>query len=251
MRGSAMRAAACIARPNHSHRQALSPPGLRICVSSAEARAAGAKRRTRPLHRRPRAVPRSSAQGLSARSFHRERAGIANGRRFYRPQRLTAQGKENLATRTAALVIPAVGNNYLRHEKLQRFMLANDSVTVAVEVPIWLTRPTSQHLSVTTASDSYPKVHRTTKPSPAISTFCRSAMARCISSTTNQTPAPTARWRSSPSMPWHSPGSPGCVCSTSMRVVQRAAILRIFLAHGARPYELRCPPPPLRASLLP
>ena len=42
---------------------------------------------------------------------------------------------------SAALIIPAVGNNYLRHEKLQRFILANDSVTVAVEVPIWLTRP--------------------------------------------------------------------------------------------------------------
>ena len=54
--------------------------------------------------------------------------------------RLTARAKENFATRTAALIIPAVGNNYLRHEKLQRFMLANDSVTVAVEVPILLTR---------------------------------------------------------------------------------------------------------------
>jgi ribosomal protein L37AE/L43A len=47
--------------------------------------------------------------------------------------------KENAATQTAALIIPAVGNNKLRHETLQRFMLANDSVTVAVEIPIWLT----------------------------------------------------------------------------------------------------------------
>jgi hypothetical protein len=47
--------------------------------------------------------------------------------------------KENFATRTAALIIPSVGNNRLRHETLQRFMLANDSVTVAVEIPIWLT----------------------------------------------------------------------------------------------------------------
>jgi ATP-dependent exoDNAse (exonuclease V) beta subunit len=36
-------------------------------------------------------------------------------------------------------VIPSVGDNYRRHEALQRFMLANDSVTLAVEVPIWLT----------------------------------------------------------------------------------------------------------------
>jgi len=47
--------------------------------------------------------------------------------------------KENAATETAALIIPAVGNNKLRHETLQRFMLANDSVTVAIEIPIWLT----------------------------------------------------------------------------------------------------------------
>jgi transposase-like protein len=46
--------------------------------------------------------------------------------------------RENAATQTAALIIPAVGNNKLRHETLQRFMLANDSVTVAVEIPIWL-----------------------------------------------------------------------------------------------------------------
>jgi transposase-like protein len=46
--------------------------------------------------------------------------------------------KENYATRTAGLVIPTVGDNRLRHETLQRFMLANDSVTLAVEIPIWL-----------------------------------------------------------------------------------------------------------------
>ncbi len=52
--------------------------------------------------------------------------------------RLTVNAKENFATRTAALIVPTVGDNRLRHDMLQRFMLANDSVTVAVEVPIWL-----------------------------------------------------------------------------------------------------------------
>jgi hypothetical protein len=46
--------------------------------------------------------------------------------------------KENVATRIADLIIPAVGNNKLRHETLQRFMLINDSVTLAIEIPIWL-----------------------------------------------------------------------------------------------------------------
>lgn len=60
---------------------------------------------------------------------------------FIDPARMVAYEKENFATRMAGLVIPTVGNNFLRHAALQRFMLANDSVTVAVEVPIWLTRP--------------------------------------------------------------------------------------------------------------
>ena len=48
--------------------------------------------------------------------------------------------KENHATRLAALVLPSAPNNKKRHETLQRFMLINDSVTVAVEVPVFLTR---------------------------------------------------------------------------------------------------------------
>jgi len=47
--------------------------------------------------------------------------------------------KENHATRMAELVLPTSLNNRMRHEMLQRFMLVNDSVTVAVEIPIYLT----------------------------------------------------------------------------------------------------------------
>jgi hypothetical protein len=50
--------------------------------------------------------------------------------------RLIVAEKKNFATRMAALVIPTVGNNGLGHEALQRFILANDSTTLAVEVPI-------------------------------------------------------------------------------------------------------------------
>jgi hypothetical protein len=58
---------------------------------------------------------------------------------FIDPARLIVIEKQNIATETAALIVPTVGTNYERHPKLQRFMLANDSVTVAIEVPIWLT----------------------------------------------------------------------------------------------------------------
>jgi len=53
--------------------------------------------------------------------------------------RIIVNSKRNTATDAAGLIIPAVGNNKLRHETLQHFMLINDSVTVAIEVPIWLT----------------------------------------------------------------------------------------------------------------
>jgi transposase-like protein len=58
---------------------------------------------------------------------------------FINRNHLLVVEKENFATRAAALVLPTVADNRLRHETLQRFLLANDSVTVAVEVPIWLT----------------------------------------------------------------------------------------------------------------
>ncbi len=47
--------------------------------------------------------------------------------------------RENRAVDIARLVLEAVENNKERHQFLQNFMLANDSVTVGVEVPILLT----------------------------------------------------------------------------------------------------------------
>jgi hypothetical protein len=47
--------------------------------------------------------------------------------------------KENYATKLAALALQISPSNKKRHETLQRFMLLNDSATIAVEVPIYLT----------------------------------------------------------------------------------------------------------------
>jgi ATP-dependent exoDNAse (exonuclease V) beta subunit len=81
------------------------------------------------------AVPKSCPHDLFAESARASQA-VPD---FLDRSRLSAVEKENFATRMAGLVIPTVGDNYRRHETLQRFMLANDSVTLAVEVPIWLT----------------------------------------------------------------------------------------------------------------
>lgn len=48
------------------------------------------------------------------------------------------QEKSNHAVRLAQLALQAAANNRTRHVTLQRFMLANDSVTVATEVPVYL-----------------------------------------------------------------------------------------------------------------
>jgi transposase-like protein len=55
--------------------------------------------------------------------------------------------KENHATRLAQLVLQAVTDNRMRHEALQQFMLINDSVTVAMEVPIYLSREDLKHFT--------------------------------------------------------------------------------------------------------
>lgn len=47
--------------------------------------------------------------------------------------------KENYATKLAALALQIAPSNKKRHETLQRFMLANDSATIATEIPIYLT----------------------------------------------------------------------------------------------------------------
>jgi len=52
---------------------------------------------------------------------------------FLALDRLTVFEKQNIATDTAALIIPSVGSNHDRHPKLQRFMLANDSTTLAAD----------------------------------------------------------------------------------------------------------------------
>ena len=47
--------------------------------------------------------------------------------------------KDNYATNLAALALQIAPSNIKRHETLQRFMLLNDSATIAVELPIYLT----------------------------------------------------------------------------------------------------------------
>jgi ATP-dependent exoDNAse (exonuclease V) beta subunit len=63
------------------------------------------------------------------------------------------KAKRNHACRVAGLVLQAVASNKQRHDELQRFMLATDSVTVAVEVPVFLYPEDLQALKATPGFD--------------------------------------------------------------------------------------------------
>lgn len=53
---------------------------------------------------------------------------------------MIVRAKHNYACALAGLVFQGVSDNKQRHEALQKFFLANDSVTVATEVPVFLRR---------------------------------------------------------------------------------------------------------------
>ena len=53
---------------------------------------------------------------------------------------ITRSSKKNYANRLAELALMISPNNYARHQSVQDFMLVNDSVTVAAEVPVYLTK---------------------------------------------------------------------------------------------------------------
>ena len=59
---------------------------------------------------------------------------------------MIVRGKTNYATKLAAFVLQGAKERKNRHEILQKFMLYNDSVTVATEVPVYLTRDDLEHM---------------------------------------------------------------------------------------------------------
>jgi transposase-like protein len=81
-------------------------------------------------------IPQTCPHDLFSREDGARSSQLASD--FLTLDKLVVVKKQNAATDTAALILPAVGSNYERHPKLQRFMLANDSTTIAVEVPVWL-----------------------------------------------------------------------------------------------------------------
>ncbi|MCX6758803.1 MAG: PD-(D/E)XK nuclease family protein [Candidatus Nealsonbacteria bacterium] len=65
---------------------------------------------------------------------------------FFSKKEMIVRSKQNYATKMAGFAVPAASDNKQRHETLQKFMLFNDSVTVATEVPVYLTREDLAHM---------------------------------------------------------------------------------------------------------
>jgi hypothetical protein len=56
------------------------------------------------------------------------------------------RSKKNFANELARFALRAVKENKQRHEELQRFMIANDSVTVATEAPVYIRKEDIEHM---------------------------------------------------------------------------------------------------------
>jgi hypothetical protein len=61
-------------------------------------------------------------------------------------KQMIVRAKQNYANKLCTFVLQSVKERKLRHEALQKFMLANDSVTVATEVPVYLTLDDLEHM---------------------------------------------------------------------------------------------------------
>jgi transposase-like protein len=59
---------------------------------------------------------------------------------------MIVKSKTNYANRLAKFVLQTVPENKARHEALQRFFIANDSCTVATEVPVYIRKEDIEHM---------------------------------------------------------------------------------------------------------
>ncbi|MBU2575779.1 PD-(D/E)XK nuclease family protein, partial [Patescibacteria group bacterium] len=76
---------------------------------------------------------------------------------------MIVRSKQNYANKLAKFVLGSVHEAKDRHDALQRFMLANDTVTVATEVPIYLRKQDLAHMQTQLGFEMYHKKTRNQK----------------------------------------------------------------------------------------
>lgn len=98
-----------------------------------------------PLIRFLESVPTDTPHDL----FHAQAARASQTRERFSLAEVAITERRNAAVDMARFVIPTVARNTERHPRLQEFMLVNDSVTVAIEVPVYLTAGDLAHFTKT------------------------------------------------------------------------------------------------------
>jgi len=85
-------------------------------------------------------------QYFSAENMGEDISRASESPLFFSKTAMIVRGKTNYATMIAKFVLQSVKDRKSRHEALQKFFLYNDSVTVATEVPVYLTREDIEHM---------------------------------------------------------------------------------------------------------
>lgn len=97
-------------------------------------------------------VPSDTPHQLFQESMRASEAPLA-----FSKEAMIVRSKTNFANKLAAFVLQSVKNNKDRHEAVQKFMLANDTVTVATEVPVYLKREDLAHMQTQLGFEVYKK----------------------------------------------------------------------------------------------
>ena len=79
-----------------------------------------------------------AVQGECPHQFFKDGSRMSEQKINFSMEKVILRNKNNFANRIAGLALQAVSDNKMRHRALQKFMLCNDSVTVAVEVPVYM-----------------------------------------------------------------------------------------------------------------
>jgi len=96
-------------------------------------------------------------QYFSARSGQAEGLRASEAPLTFSRTQMVVRGKQNFANLLCTFVLQSVAERKLRHEALQKFMLYNDSVTIATEVPVYITRDDLLHMKTQLGFEIYDK----------------------------------------------------------------------------------------------
>ena len=84
--------------------------------------------------------------GETPHQYFQEGIRISEIKTKFDKSQMIVRSKSNYANRLADFVLQAVKDRKKRHEALQQFFVANDSVTVASEVPVYIRKEDVEHM---------------------------------------------------------------------------------------------------------